>query len=92
MMPNGLSHLQVEDDQAGVDAIIRWLSYTPKTTIGMAPALPTSDPVNRAIEFMPTKTPYDPRHMLAGTTNPETGDYVSGFFDKDSWTETLPDW
>ena len=92
MMPNGVSHLQVEDDQAGVDAIIRWLSYTPKTTIGMAPALPTSDPVNRAIEFMPTKTPYDPRHMLAGTTNPETGDYVSGFFDKDSWTETLPDW
>ena len=65
---------------------------TPKTTIETAPTLPTSDPVNRAIEFMPTKTPYDPRHMIAGMTNPETGDYISGFFDKDSWTETLPDW
>jgi acetyl-CoA carboxylase / biotin carboxylase 1 len=92
MMPNGVSHLMVEDDQAGVHAIMRWLSYTPKTTIETAPKLPTADPINRKIEFMPTKTPYDPRHMLAGTTNPETGDFVSGFFDKDSWTETLPDW
>ena len=89
MMPNGVSHLQVEDD--------RWrrchhpmVIDTPKTTIETAPTLPTSDPVNRAIEFMPTKMPYDPRHMIAGMTNPETGDYISGFFDKDSWTETLP--
>ena len=92
MMPNGVSHLQVDDDQQGARAILKWLSYTPATAFSRAPALRVSDPVDRDIEFMPTKTPYDPRHMIAGMTDPETGDYISGFFDKDSWTETLPDW
>jgi len=90
MMPNGVSHLQVSDDQDGVKAILNWLSYVPATSKSQARALKSSDPVDRDIEFMPTKTPYDPRHMLAGVAAPEG--FSKGFFDVDSWTETLPEW
>lgn len=91
MMPNGVSHMQVEDDQEGVKAILRWLSYVPRDCFTRSPALPSSDPVSRKIEFKPTKTPYDPRHMIAGSVDAD-GTWISGFFDKDSWTETLADW
>ena len=91
MMPNGVSHMQVDDDQQGVMAILRWLSYVPKDCFTRSPALPSADPVARKIEFKPTKTPYDPRHMIAGVDGPE-GEWTSGFFDKGSWTETLADW
>ena len=91
MMPNGVSHMQVEDDQQGVMAILRWLSYVPSNCFSRSPALPSTDPVNRKIEFKPTKTPYDPRHMIAGV-NGGDGAWQSGFFDKGSWTETLADW
>merc|ERR1719331_1609836 len=40
---------------------------------------------------MPTKTPYDPRHMLAGT-NSADGSFVSGFLDKDSFKEYMGGW
>ena len=90
MMPNGVSHLQVDDDQQGARAILKWLSYTPATAFTRAPALRVSDPVDRDIEFMPTKTPYDPRNMLAGVDM--DGSFAKGFFDTNSWTETLPDW
>ena len=91
MMPNGVSHMQVEDDQQGVMAILRWLSYVPKDCFSRSPALPGADPVDRKIEFKPTKTPYDPRHMIAGVDGAD-GEWRSGFFDKGSWTETLADW
>lgn len=32
--------------------------------------MPTTDPVDREIEFVPTKAPYDPRWMLAGRPHP----------------------
>lgn len=91
MMPNGVSHMQVEDDQEGVKAILRWLSYVPSTCFTRSLALPSSDPVSRKIDFKPTKTPYDPRNMIAGVEN-EDGSWTSGFFDKGSWTETLAEW
>jgi acetyl-CoA carboxylase/biotin carboxylase 1 len=91
MMPNGVSHMQVEDDQQGVMAILRWLSYVPKDCFTRSPALPSADPIDRKIEFKPTKTPYDPRHMIAGVDGAD-GEWTSGFFDKGSWTETLADW
>ena len=34
------------------------------------PILKMHDPIEREIEFVPTKTPYDPRWMLAGRPNP----------------------
>ena len=33
-----------------------------------APSMVTVDPPSRPVEFTPSKTPYDPRHMLAGMT------------------------
>ena len=36
------------------------------------PVLKVHDPVERDVEFVPTKTPYDPRWMLAGRPNPGT--------------------
>jgi len=91
MLPNGVAHQLANDDQDGVEKILRWLSYVPYS-FGSTPSLtPSSDPVNRAIGFEPTKAPYDPRHMLAGTTDPD-GSWISGFFDKGSFTEYLADW
>ena len=50
------------------------------------------DPIDREIEFVPTKAPYDPRHMIAGYHDNVLNKWVSGFFDKDSFTETLAGW
>jgi hypothetical protein len=50
---------------------------------GPLPILPISDPIDRPVEFMPSKSPYDTRHMLAGYTD-SSGQWISGFFDKAS--------
>lgn len=34
------------------------------------PVIPTTDSVEREIDFLPTKAPYDPRWMLAGRPHP----------------------
>lgn len=34
------------------------------------PILETGDPIDREVEFVPTKAPYDPRWMLNGRQNP----------------------
>merc|ERR1711988_2039121 len=92
MYPNGVSHEIVPDDQAGVKSIMDWLSYTPKTAHSShAGAVTGADPVERPVEFMPTKAPYDPRHMLAGVDKPG-GAWESGFFDKGSFKEYLSGW
>ena len=60
---------------------------------GPLPMCSSSDPVDREVEFMPTKAPYDPRSMLAGRTHPENPDvWQSGFFDKGSWMEIMAAW
>ena len=94
MLPNGVSHLGVEDDQQGAEQILRWLSYVPKDVHSGVPTSPNPirhDPVSRDIGFIPTKTPYDPRHMLAGTKGAD-GEWLGGFFDRGSFTETLGGW
>jgi len=91
MLPNGVSHKLAQDDQEGVDHTLRWLSYVPKTSGEPVPLLPTADPISRPIGFVPTATPYDPRHMLAGTAAAD-GSWVSGFFDQGSFEEYLADW
>jgi len=49
--------------------------------------------VERDIEFIPTKAPYDPRWMLAGRVHPDNPDvWLSGFFDKGSWMEIMAPW
>lgn len=37
--------------------------------------MPPTDPVDREIEFIPTKTPYDPRWMLSGRPHPSERPY-----------------
>lgn len=86
MFPNGCTHEVVDDDQQGVRSIIQWLSFVPKTTDSPPAVRMSSDPVNRAVEWKPTPTPYDPRLMQAGT------DDAAGFFDKGSYKEYLAGW
>ena len=92
MYPNGVTHEVVQNDKEGMQAVVDWLNYTPKDFHSIAPHTPNSaDPPSRKVEFTPSKTPYDPRHMLGGTTNPD-GSYVSGFFDKGTFKEYLGGW
>ncbi|KAI9178751.1 acetyl-coenzyme-A carboxylase [Blastocladiella emersonii ATCC 22665] len=49
------------------------------------------DEADRDIGFAPTKSPYDPRHMLHGHHD-ESGAWVGGFFDRGSWMETMDGW
>uniref|UniRef100_A0A7S4GNE6 Acetyl-CoA carboxylase n=1 Tax=Oxyrrhis marina TaxID=2969 RepID=A0A7S4GNE6_OXYMA len=90
MVPNGVTHELVQNDQAGVDAILRWLAFVPKTVASLPPMLPVRDPIDREIGFMPSKEPYDPRHMLAGVK--ADGQYLSGFCDEGSFHEYMSGW
>ena len=70
MHNNGVSHLTVRDDFSGVTAMLKWLSYVPKSRNSPLPVLPVSDSIHRSVDFTPTKAPYDPRCMLAGRPKP----------------------
>ena len=78
MVPNGITHQLVQNDQEGAEAILQWLSFAtqprflfgassevPLDTWSMPQALPLSDPVERRIDFRPTKQPYDPRETCS---------------------------
>ncbi|KAI9033938.1 acetyl-CoA carboxylase [Phycomyces nitens] len=90
MYKNGVSHLTAENDLQGIEKISQWLSYVPE--VRGAPVLMRVglDPVDREIEYMPPKGPSDPRLFLAGKH--ENGKWLSGFFDHDSFVETLSGW
>lgn len=92
MYKNGVSHLTAENDLQGVAKIVQWLSYVPAVRGGPVTLRRSAvDPVEREIEYMPPKGPSDPRHFLAGKTD-ESGRWLSGFFDKNSFVETLSGW
>lgn len=92
MHPNGVTHSVVKEDGSGVNTILRWLSYIPRTNTSPLPIMRAVDSVERNITFQWEKdTVYNPRHMLAGhQVNDDT--FLSGFFDKDSFFETLDGW
>ncbi|XP_029017802.1 acetyl-CoA carboxylase isoform X4 [Betta splendens] len=93
MHNNGVTHTTVPDDFEGVFTILQWLSYMPKNNHSPVPVIATSDPVDREIEFTPTKAPYDPRWMLAGKPHPTVkGAWQSGFFDHGSFMEIMGSW
>eukprot|EP00066_Takifugu_rubripes_P024799 XP_011614065.1 PREDICTED: acetyl-CoA carboxylase 2 isoform X2 [Takifugu rubripes] len=93
MHNNGVTHTTVPDDFEGVFTILQWLSYMPKNKQCPVPVIPTTDPVDREIEFIPTKAPYDPRWMLAGRPHPTVrGAWQSGFFDHGSFMEIMSSW
>ncbi|KAM4709981.1 acetyl-CoA carboxylase 2 isoform 2-T2 [Discoglossus pictus] len=93
MCNNGVSHTMVPDDFEGVYTILEWLSYMPKDKQSPVPVITSNDPIDRQIEFMPSKAPYDPRWMLAGRQHPNIkGTWQSGFFDHGSFSEILQRW
>ena len=87
MHPNGVSHLTVGDDVEGVAEVLRWLSFVPRDKWAPPASVPTGDPVSRDIGFLPTKAPYDPRHMLGGAPGG-----APGFLDVGSFKEYLAGW
>ncbi|CAE7222177.1 ACC2, partial [Symbiodinium necroappetens] len=93
MVPNGVTHQVVRDDQEGMSAILDWLSYVPKDVSCLPPVCQPAgaDPWDRDVEFEPTQLPYDPRDFLRGVIDYE-GNRKRGFFDAGSWTEYLEGW
>jgi acetyl-CoA carboxylase carboxyltransferase component len=91
MYNNGVTHLTVPSDAAGIQAILRWLSYVPMTNKSPLPITIPTDPIDRVIDYIPSPQPYDPRWMIAGRVLTD-GSFQTGFFDTDSWTETLGGW
>uniref|UniRef100_A0A8D0GX21 acetyl-CoA carboxylase n=1 Tax=Sphenodon punctatus TaxID=8508 RepID=A0A8D0GX21_SPHPU len=93
MYNNGVSHVTVPDDFEGVYTILQWLSYMPKDNRSPVPVTATVDPIEREIDFVPSKAPYDPRWMLAGRPHPTVkGSWQSGFFDHGSFMEIMQPW
>ncbi|KAG8455711.1 hypothetical protein GDO86_001775 [Hymenochirus boettgeri] len=93
MCNNGVSHSIVPDDFEGVYTILEWLSYMPKDKQSRVPVIQPTDPIDRQIEFIPSKAPYDPRWMLAGRPHPTIkGAWQSGFFDHGSFREIMQRW
>ncbi|KAM4649457.1 LOW QUALITY PROTEIN: acetyl-CoA carboxylase 2 [Amazona ochrocephala] len=93
MHNNGVSHVTVPDDFEGVYTILQWLSYMPKDNRSPVPIVAITDPIEREIEFVPSKVPYDPRWMLAGRPHPTVkGTWQSGFFDQGSFMEIMRPW
>jgi acetyl-CoA carboxylase/biotin carboxylase 1 len=99
MYSNGVSHLTVEDDLEGVEAILRWLSYIPSVVGGALPIMQQDnlDSPDRNVEVFPTKAAMDPRLILTGTVAitdslQDEEQFLAGFFDRNSWTETLGGW
>uniref|UniRef100_A0A3P8VUQ0 acetyl-CoA carboxylase n=1 Tax=Cynoglossus semilaevis TaxID=244447 RepID=A0A3P8VUQ0_CYNSE len=93
MHNNGVTHCTVCDDFEGVFTLLQWLSYMPKCTSSPVPILMAKDPIDRLIDFIPTKAPYDPRWMLAGRpSQTPKGYWQSGFFDQGSFMEIMKPW
>ena len=101
MHNNGISHDVVPDDFEGIFLILKWISFMPARIVnGNAISLPIQtshfDPVDRLVDYYPSKNAYDPRFMLEGkfTTNTDNSGahWVSGFFDRDSFHEVMKAW
>ncbi|KAG7354603.1 biotin carboxylase [Nitzschia inconspicua] len=94
MYSNGVSHLAEPDHLRAVKAAINWLAYVPSYRGGLLPITDIRgiDSIERPIDFCPVPgTPYDPRMLLAGGED-DSGNWMSGFFDKGSFKETLAGW
>ncbi|KAJ1846800.1 acetyl-coenzyme-A carboxylase, partial [Coemansia sp. RSA 2703] len=93
MYKNGVSHLTAENDFSGICKIVRWLGFVPAVRgaalVPVAPAL-LGDPADRVIGYEPPAGPSDPRLFLAGAET-DAG-WLSGFFDRGSFVETLGGW
>ncbi|XP_044017806.1 acetyl-CoA carboxylase isoform X2 [Aphidius gifuensis] len=91
MYHNGISHTTAPRDLDGIATVLRWISMVPKHKGYSLPIIIPSDPVDREIGFLPTKTPYDPRFMLDGRML-DDNTFESGFFDAGTWEEIMRPW
>ncbi|GMH62235.1 hypothetical protein TrLO_g1502 [Triparma laevis f. longispina] len=93
MSPNGVSHQLANDHLSAIAETLSWLSFVPDLRGNPAPVsdIRGIDVVERPIEFTPVAgVPYDPRDLLNGGY--VEGKWLSGFFDRDSFNETMADW
>ncbi|KAF8075011.1 cytosolic acc1, acetyl-CoA carboxylase [Lyophyllum atratum] len=79
-------------DLQGATQILEWLSYVPEFKNGPLPVRETSDNWDRDIDYTPPKGAYDPRWFIEGKVDEQSSEYLSGFFDKGSFQETLSGW
>ena len=94
MVPNGVTHLAVDNDYEGARAIVDWLAFVPDTVplapYALPPVLsPLADPVDRLVTVKPP--------MTGGMTNFDVRSVLDdglgkGFFDAGSFKETLAGW
>ncbi|KAH9992745.1 acetyl CoA carboxylase [Russula compacta] len=92
MFKNGISHLTASSDLEGATHILEWLSYVPAVKGGKLPVRILVDTWDREIGYVPPKGPYDPRWFIEGKYDETTNEWLSGFFDKGSFMETLSGW
>ncbi|KAL1945115.1 hypothetical protein VTO73DRAFT_2735 [Trametes versicolor] len=92
MHKNGVSHLTASSDLEGATHILDWLAYVPEHKGAPLPVLDLADPWDRDISYVPPKGPYDPRWFIEGKQDEATHDWLSGFFDRGSFQETLSGW
>ncbi|KAJ3915986.1 acetyl-CoA carboxylase [Lentinula edodes] len=88
----GVSHLMASSDLEGATHILKWLSYVPEVKDGALLVLESSGSWDRDIGYTPPKGAYDPRWFIEGKTDEATSEWMSGFFDKGSFQETLSGW
>merc|ERR1719395_323323 len=91
MVPNGVTHELVRNDQDGVEAMLRWLAFVPQSVHSLPPRIASTDPIDRDVVACPTKEPYDPRHILAGMRGPD-GAFRPGLFDEGTFGEYMAGW
>ncbi|KAK0238625.1 acetyl CoA carboxylase [Armillaria nabsnona] len=92
MFKNGVSHLTASSDLQGATQILEWMSYVPDVKDGAIPVRETPDSWDRDIGYTPPKGPYDPRWFIEGKEDETSSEWLSGFFDKGSFQETLSGW
>ncbi|KAL2270555.1 hypothetical protein VTJ83DRAFT_2739 [Remersonia thermophila] len=92
MYRNGVSHLTANDDLAGVEKILQWMSFIPERRNAPLPIINSVDSWDREVVYTPAqKQPYDVRWMIGGRQS-EDGGFEPGLFDRDSFVETLGGW
>ncbi|KAF8586337.1 hypothetical protein K439DRAFT_1659720 [Ramaria rubella] len=92
MHKNGVSHLTAGSDLEGATHILQWLSYIPEHKGAALPINMTNDSWDRDIAYTPPKGPYDPRWFIEGKNDETSSEWLTGFFDKSSFQETLSGW
>jgi len=92
MFKNGVSHMTASSDLQGASHILEWLAYVPEVKGGMLPVRVSSDTWDRDIGYVPPKGAYDPRWFIEGKFDETSEEWLSGFFDKGSFQETLSGW